>query len=372
LVEADELLEIEEPKYDYQVTNFQLITGTPIPPIEKLKSLSDKQFEECVNEWAVGYLKNRYNKVFKSGGSGDMGRDVIGYYNYGEDKDKLIWDNYQCKHYKSPLNPSDIWVEIGKLCYYTYIKKYTIPNKYYFFCPYGVSTTLHDLLNNKEEFKETFIQNWDKHCRNKITKKRVIELDESLLNHINNINFDIFTYLDPNEFIEQHRKTPYFSFRFGGGLQKPRPIPKSPPDNINDNELVYTKKLFEAYQDSTGKEIKNEKDLSFFPKLNNHFQRQRIHFYEAESLKRFERDTLPPNINAFDQLKEELYFSVIDTHENYYENGFERVKAVTEKARMITLTSNNPLSSVLTKNDQHGICHHLSNEGKLDWVNVDD
>ncbi|MTT32050.1 hypothetical protein GMB86_08505 [Terrilactibacillus sp. BCM23-1] len=367
-----DLLDLKEPEYDYQVTNYQLIMGAVIPPIEKLRSLSDKQFEDCINEWAIGYLRKKYNKVYKCGGAGDMGRDVIGYYNYGEDKEKLIWDNYQCKHYKSPLGAADIWIEIGKLCYFTYVKKYTLPNKYYFVCPQSVSRSLHDLLNDKKELKKLFIENWDTHCKSKITKRKVIELDSSLLKHISELDFNIFTYLDPYELIEQHRQTQYFAFRFGGGLHKPRPKSQLPPESLAKKEIVYTKKLFEAYQDSTGEDIKTESDLINYRSLHKHFKRQRIHFYEAESLMRFERDTIPPNINAFEELKDEVYYSVVDTYENNFNDGFERVKAVTDKARAISVTSSNPLSSVLTKNDQHGICHHLSNDERLDWVNIDD
>lgn len=367
-----ELLELMEPEYNYRVTNYQLITGTALPPIEKLKSLSDKQFEDCINEWAIGYLKKKYNKVYKCGGAGDMGRDIIGYYNYGEQRENLTWDNFQCKHYKDPLGAADIWIELGKLCYFSHINKYTVPNKYYFVCPNGVSNSLHDLLNDKEQLKKSFIEKWDSHCKTKITKTKVIELDSSLLEHIISIDFNLFSYLDPYELIEQHRETQYFAFRFGGGLHKPRPKPQTPPKLFNKKELNYTKKLFEAYQDNVGVEIKSESDLLIHRNLHKHFKRQRIHFFEAESLIRFERDTIPPNINAFEELKDEIFYNVIDTHENDYIDGFERIKAVTDKVRSISLTNSNPLSPVLTKNDQHGICHHLSNDERLDWVNIDD
>lgn len=367
-----ELIEIQAPEYNFQLTNQQLIMGTISPPIEKLKMFSDKQFEDCVKEWAIGYLSHAYNKVYKCGGAGDMGRDVIGYVNYGADKENLIWDNYQCKHYKSPLNASNIWVEIGKLCYFTYIRAFTVPRKYFFVCPMGVSRSLHDLLNDKEEFKKQFIEQWDNHCKNKITSTKAIILDSKLLAHINKIDFHIFMYLDPDELIAQHRQTPYYAYRFGGGLHKPRPKPKTPPSDVQDNELVYTKKLFEAYQDNLKSNIQNERDLESYKSHSRHFQRQRIHFYQAESLMRFERDTIPPNVNAFEELKDELFYGIIDTLESEYTDSFERVKAVTEKARLLSLTNNNPLSPVLTKNDQHGMCHHLVNDERIDWVNIDD
>ncbi|MGX1377106.1 hypothetical protein RKD56_004224 [Priestia megaterium] len=366
------LIEFVAPEYDYRLTNQQLIVGAMVPAKEKLKMFSDKQFEECVKEWAYGYLSHEYNKVYRCGGAGDMGRDVIGYVNYGVDKSELVWDNYQCKHYKSALNPSNIWVEIGKLCYYTYINKFTIPRKYFFVCPNGVSISLHDLLNDKDEFKKQFIKEWDNSCKKKITSTKEITLDEELLAHINQIDFRIFNYLDPDELISQHRQTPYYAYRFGGGLHKPRPKSLTPPTDLQNNELVYTKKLFEAYGDSLKTNVLSEEDLEHYKNQSRHFQRQRVHFYQAESLMRFERDTIPPNVNAFEELKDELYYGIVDTLENDYEDGFQRVKAVTDKSRILSLTNNNPLSPVLTKNDQHGMCHHLVNDNKIDWVNLDE
>ncbi len=357
---------------NFTLTNHQLIMGATIPPLEKLKMFSDKQFEDCVKEWAVSYLPEKYNKVYRCGGAGDMGRDIIGYYNYGSIDDELIWDNYQCKHYQKALNPSDIWLEIGKLCYFTYLNRFSIPRKYYFVCPNGVQRSLHDLLNDKNKFKEEFLNKWDTTCKDKITSQKKILLDEKLRSHINKIDFGIFTYLDPNELIEQHMQTPYFSFRFGGGLHKPRPKPLTPPSQVQNEELVYTKKLFQAYESNLKTSIKSEVDLKRLNLHNGHFQRQRIHFYQAESLFRFERDTIPPNINAFEDLKDELYYGVIDTYENHYPDGFERVKAVTDKARSLNLPGSNPLSPVLTTNDQHGICHHIVNDGRIGWVSDND
>ncbi|MFS0687813.1 ABC-three component system protein [Sporosarcina sp. 179-K 8C2 HS] len=362
-----EMLDISAPEVTHQLTNQQLILGTLIAPIDKIKTFSDKQFEDIIREWADGYLKTKYNKVYRCGGAGDMGRDVIGYKNYREEKENLIWDNYQCKHYKNALNPSDIWLEIGKLCYYTYIKAYNVPQNYYFVCANSVSIALHDLLNDPEELKRQFIENWENSVKKKITNTKHIELDKDLLLHIDtNIDFGIFTYLDPHELIEQHRQTPYFSYRFGGGLHKPRPKPLAPPEEVHERELTYVNKLFRAYEDYTKSSITKEEELG---SLIGHFQRQRTHFYQADSLMKFERDTIPPNVNAFKELKDELFYGIVDTVEDRsFSSGYERVKSVTEKARLMNLTNNNPLNSVLTKNDQHGMCHHLANENKIDWV----
>jgi hypothetical protein len=94
--------------------------GLPIPPIERIRIFSDGQWEDFVLEWADS-LRDHYGTVEQCGGAGDMGRDIIAF----DTVNPLIWDNYQCKHYKSGLAPGDIWVELGKLVYYTHNNEYT-------------------------------------------------------------------------------------------------------------------------------------------------------------------------------------------------------------------------------------------------------
>lgn len=98
---------------------------TVIPPMERVKSFSPDQFEEFILEWVISCAKTKYKDVYRIGGVGDMGRGVIGEYRNGE------YDYYQCKRYDGKLNPSEYWVEFGKLCYYTYHKDMRMPKKYY-------------------------------------------------------------------------------------------------------------------------------------------------------------------------------------------------------------------------------------------------
>ena len=47
------------------------------------------------------------------------------------------------------------------------------------------------------------------------------------------------------------------------------------------------------------------------PKLKDHFRRQREAFYEAESLRVFARDSVPPG--TFESLLDDIHDGVIDT-----------------------------------------------------------
>ena len=41
--------------------------------------------------------------------------------------DVKIWDNFQCKHYKDPLSPAIVWVELGELVHHTSIRAIARP-----------------------------------------------------------------------------------------------------------------------------------------------------------------------------------------------------------------------------------------------------
>ncbi len=97
-------------------------SGVPVHPEDRIKLFSNQQWELFVQEW-VDSLEDKYDLVERCGGAGDMGRDVIA-------RVKSVngaWDNYQCKHYKESLKPSDIWIELGKLAYYTLKGEYFTP-----------------------------------------------------------------------------------------------------------------------------------------------------------------------------------------------------------------------------------------------------
>jgi hypothetical protein len=111
-------------------------SGIPIPKPIRVTMFSPEEWESFTEEWATS-LKNLYARVARHSGSGDQGVDVVGFKScVGWDGG---WDNYQCKQYDHPLSPSDIWVEIGKVIYYSYKQEYPPPLNYYFIASRGVS-----------------------------------------------------------------------------------------------------------------------------------------------------------------------------------------------------------------------------------------
>jgi len=351
----------EKPKSIGLLTNSDILFGSPIPAIDKLKIVSDTEFEDIIREWIAGYCVAKYCKVWRAGGANDKGRDVIAYFN-----ETCNYDNYQCKHYDHPLMPSDIWKEVGKLCYYTFDKSYKLPRKYYFVSPQGVGSSLGDLLQNPNELKKRLLEVWDDKCKNGITEKEEKPLSIELKEHIDSIDFSLFTFLDPQELIEQLKQTSYYAARFGGGLKRrDKPIVRK----MEEEELLlrYVEQLFDAYSDYLKSNIQTLPELISYSELFDHFNRQRECFYWAEALNQFSRDSLPPENSCFEDLKEEIYQGVVDTSNINHSSGYENVMQTTQEATKLTLQSNALLTVVQTQ-DKIGICHHLANENKIIWV----
>lgn len=364
---------IQKPEPKYLLTNQDVSFGSSIDPLKRMDIFSPDDFELFIELWVTETLAEKYKKIVRCGGAGDMGRDVIAYIK-SDDNTVGPWDNYQCKHYRSSLTPSNIWIEIGKLCYFTYIGKYTIPQKYYFVCQKGVGNALNALLEKPEELKSKFISGWDKYCKEKISTNKSIELTDELLKHINNIEFSCFSHKTPLELIKSLEGSMAFASIFGGGLKRRRDVSIEPPEKIDTRENIYTDKLFRAYEDNLNKHgiVKiDENKLSEYPKFKRHFDRQRVFYFSAVTLLDLERDTRPDNNSFAMALKDEIYDEIIDTIETEFEDGFKRVQAVTDRARLMNFSSH-PLSGIVRPNDAHGVCHHLANENRIDWVEIYD
>jgi len=314
------------------------------------------EWEAFIHEW-VSSLKKRYSKVLRFAGAGDRGIDIAGF------TDKMLlsgtWDNYQCKHYEKPIAPHVAWPEIGKILWHSFNKHYAPPRAYYFVSPKGTSTTLSLLLANAKNLKAALIGVWDKTVRDRIGATPVL-LTGEFAAYVAQFDFSIFKSIPLLEVIEDHRKTPYFAARFGGGLP-PRPKPPKPPVAIAPTEMRYVGHLLDAYADHKKQPAISIRDLSKWEPLKDHFRRSRESFYHAESLRVFVRDKVEPG--TFESLQDELYLGVIDICNGQYSDGYERVVSVTNVAQTLALDAH-PLTASTFPSDRRGICHQLANEAR--------
>ncbi|MCF8168308.1 MAG: hypothetical protein K9K38_15270 [Rhodoferax sp.] len=343
------------------VTASQVMNGPVMPPQQRLMTYSPDEWEVFVEEWVYYCLAKNYLHVQRFARSGDMGIDVAGFV----DAKRLegIWDNYQCKHYDHAIRPGDVWVELGKVIWYSYSGEYTVPRRYYFVSPFGAGTSLGRLLANATRLREELIANWDKHVRDAISTKQAVHLDAVLRAYVDAFDFSIFDAKTALQLVDDHRTTPVHAARFGGGL-KPRPASDKPPETVSSVESRYVTQLLGAYGEHTGTPVTDPSALSP-AKLKDHFRRQREAFYEAESLRVFARDSVPSG--TFESLLDDIYNGIIDTHDASHADGYVKVCAVTKAARDTQITAN-ALITCTNPKDRDGICHQLVNEERLRWT----
>jgi hypothetical protein len=338
-------------------------SGIPVPKANRVKTFSPDEWESFIEEWASS-LENEYIKVRRFGGAGDSGVDIAGFLTENGFED--TWDNYQCKRYDHPLRPSDVWIEIGKIIYYSFINEYSPPRKHYFVASLGVGTMLEKLLNKPNVLREKFKENWDVYCKTTITETKEIELNGELASFVDSFDFTIFSTKSHVELINEHALTGFHTVRFGGGLPM-RPAPTAPPHTPTSSESRYIRKLLDAYGDFLGQALEGTGDLVTNAMLDKDYRRQRERFYYAEALRNFARDTVPEG--TFRDLQEEVYHGVVDVTDSEYSNGFERMKATVVHASTVALTAN-PLASVIKSQDRQGICHQLANDDRLSWTKM--
>jgi hypothetical protein len=263
------------------------------------------------------------------------------------------------------LTPSDFLVELGKLCYYTYRKDYTIPRHYYIVSPLGVGNSLQDLLDEPSELKAKLIEKWDSWCRNEITAKESVALKGEFAEWVKAFDFSIVRTVAPNDLIEQHRETKYHLAVFGSRF-KPRQAGALPPQAIADGELIYVQRTYDAFEDHLKTPVTSEKDFDQHKHLTSTFTHARECFYSAESLKEFSRDNLPDD-REYANLCNQMLQGIRPTLNRQHADGYEKLVDATEKAVAVAITSN-VLTSEMEPSDRIGICHQLVNDGFVRWV----
>ncbi len=334
--------------------------GKTFVPQQQILLYSPSEWETFIQEW-VHSQKSKYNKVLRFAGANDMGIDVAG---LTDDKGIFgIWDNFQCKHYTDPLIPSKSAVEVGKVLWHSFNKRYAPPRKYHFIAPKDCGIALNRMLLKHDTLKAYIVKHWDQYCKKEITDTEEIELKGDFEKYVDAFDYTIFTSKPCLEIIDEHRTTPWHTIRFGGGLPERAPV-APPPAEVGVHESRYLTQLFEAYSDYKGITLTDVTSLSPWKELDEHYDRQRESFYHAEALRNFARDTVPPG--TFEELQDEVYAGVIDIENAEHTNAFVRLNNVTHASTSLELTSN-ALISVVKVQDRKGICHQLANVNKLNW-----
>lgn len=351
----------------------QVGSGIPIPKVSRLQIFSANEWEEFTEEWLM-YHKGQgtYHSVQRASGAGDLGLDLVAFTSASGFADP--WDSFQCKHYDHALTPGDVYGEVAKVIYHSYNKTppfnqaARVPRFHVFVAPRGVGLTLGRLLKDPNRLKAEVKKSWANKCAPALGKVPDADLAGALLVYFDSFDFSIFGYRSGPELVEDHSKTVFHVGRFGGGLPPVGPA-ATPPTTPAKSESRYLRKLLDAYADHEGKAFATADEIAEVPDLKEHYDRQRVLFYHAETLRNFARDRLPPG--TFDSLEDDVYLGVVEVCGDDHESGFRRLQATLRHAATLD-TSGNALATVTRIPDKQGICHQLANVDRLSWTQKDD
>ena len=348
-------------------TAAQVIGGIPIPPVRLLQVMSPEDWECFTEEWLSFHKgKGTYHSIRRYSGPGDLGLDVVAF--TSEAGFEEPWISYQCKHYDHALQPGDVYGEVGKIIYHSFQRTppfnqaCRVPGRHVFVSPSGVGITVGRWFKDPDRFKKEVREKWESHCVPKIGMGIEAPLEGTLLDYFEAFDFSIFQDRTGVELIEEHAQTVFHAARFGGGLP-PRGQPDAPPSEPTKAESLYLRKMLDAYGDHLGQAVTVKDDLR--TDLEQHYNRQRVLFYSAESLRTFARDRTPPR--TFDSLQDDVYHGVVDICEAAYTDALDRLRTTVSTAAQVDV-SGNALVSVTRVPDKQGICHQLANDDRLTWM----
>jgi hypothetical protein len=101
-----------------------------------IAALTDEELERFVLDW-LRQKESMFVRVERFSGANDKGRDLVGY-----ESIKLqegAWHNYQCKQLLRSLGLPAALLEIGKILYHSSRGHFSLPARYVFVAPKGVT-----------------------------------------------------------------------------------------------------------------------------------------------------------------------------------------------------------------------------------------
>lgn len=323
-------------------------------------ALDDVQLELFVRDW-VGNKQSKYYEVARFSGSGDLGRDVVGFRT--AEKHEGEWDNYQCKQYGKRLPTDTAICELGKILYYASQGEFNPPSTYYFVAPKGLNRNLEHLVFNPSKLKKILIDQWDKYCRYKIIDGGDIPLAEEVLATVNNFDFSTVCRVALEDILsDDSAKKVLFKF-FGAD---PGSSPKGVvPQDILDTESEYIKQLIDAYGEQEKTIFAHHGEISAHPHLLQNLDLQRERFFDADAFKRYYRDNTDPSV--IDLVEQDVFHGIADVLGEKHSETMGKISAVMKQAA--TVQTSGIASKYARVPVKQGVCHHFVNDGKFKCKN---
>ncbi len=320
-------------------------------------ALDDDELEEFVRQWVSN--KNYYIEVQRFTGTGDLGRDVVGFMTKARHED--AWDNYQCKQYGKTLPTDKAMHELGKILYYAFSKEFTRPSRYFFVAPRGINRNLRKLIFNPTLLKSELIAGWDKFCAKSIIENAYVPITVELQDFIEAWDFSCVTPISVEGILDDPAAKPILYQWFGAD---PGPYDLATvPQDVQDSELPYVRELLNAYGEREGASFGTHDEAFAHTSHGPHLRMQRERFFDADAFTRFYRDNT--SFEDTERFRNEIRHGVFEVRAATYPDSLERVNAVMKHAGGLQTTG--PLAKYARIQVKQGICHHFVNDGEWSW-----
>lgn len=321
-------------------------------------ALDDQQLEDFVHDWMLHKTRD-YHEVETWGGSGDRGRDVVGYET--PSRHEGPWDNYQCKQLAIRLSEKAAFLELGKIFMHAANGEYTLPRKYVFVAPRGVVRNVKDLVAHPTKFKKACEDTWAEHCESNLIENTSVPITPDIIAMIHTFDFEQVFALDAAKMVKDADIKPALVDWFGDdpGAAPRGTVPYTPLKE----EAPYLSQLVDAYSQRSGKAFADTKSVLADTNWGDHLRDQRTRYFDAAEFKRYYRDAVPREY--LENLDDDIYHGVVDTYREPHIDVLAKVVSVLNKAADVHPAG--VLSRYAHVRVKQGICHHFANEKKLPW-----
>jgi hypothetical protein len=326
----------------------------------RLQEISDVELEEFIDLW-LDKKTEKYFRVERVGKANDKGRDVIAF--EGSQLHEGPWDLYQCKRKTrgGKLGTGEAISELGKIFYHQDKGEYkTLPRQYVFVSPRGIVGPLQTLLLNPSRLGPYLIENWDKYCKDEITKSGPSLLTAEISKAIEAFDFRRVTYLTAPIIAKDSDAAQALS-KVLNLIAGEAPDGHVPSD-VQIEELAYIEQLRKVYGEASGNEFESVNSILAHQQHGDHLRLQRTRYFDAASFDRFHRDNTAPG--AIDTFKKDVFHSVVDVYTATHSSKLHRLNAVMSHVALAPLSILGRLSRPPVR---QGMCHHLASEGGLKW-----
>jgi len=321
-------------------------------------ALSANELEEFVDDWLAQRCKDYYDHELWRG-TGDMGRDVTGYVTHMRMEGP--WDNFQCKQLSTKLSENAAFVELGKIFMHSAAGEYSLPRSYTFVAPRGVVRRVQHFIAHPEQFRKTFLDQWDTDIAGRLVENQIIQLNPQIEAKIKAFDFTQIYWVDASRLVNDPACKPALVKWFGDDPgRSPRGVV---PIEVQDSESAYIGQLLKLYEEKGPEAYPDAAAALASSEFGQHLRDQRTRFFDSIAFDRFYRDSTPDDYLPI--FKEEVYHGVVEIYGDGHTDGLGRLREVMKQAAIMQP------SGVLGKHAgpqvKQGTCHQFANEGRLPW-----